>query len=491
MKKRNLVLRTAIATAVLAMAAGAQAGALSGGANFATENFGPTSTAALAIKPVPLVYTFSTPGGIVVNNTGVIYAYLRLNNATFTAAPASAEFALGGGIPNGAGQILAQVVALSTDKTTVKVSLTNQNAANIVFGVGGTLTYTPAAASIAGGNTVLNTAGNTLTAQTSISVTNAAAFEAVNTLPAELDGGLSTAFAFATAKVAITPSLVSSATFAAPETAKIDLTAASPGSRFTVGLGTNVLANLGSVTFTDVAGVNKVDGSTAYTIAGTWASATALSGTVTGVFKTGATGLLSTATNCGAGIAAGSVGALNAGLTTLTFTAATTPTTATPIYVCYSAPATVGAIPTTTPTGSFSIAKGVATDAVSTAAGNLYGLNNNGQTVDVRSYIPVVTVGYTSFVRVINTGAVSASVTGQWLYGDGTTSAAAALTTLQAGGSVTLTSAQVETALGVPNAAIAGNRPRLRLSGPTNGLQAQSFILSNANGNFGDATGAQ
>ena len=31
----------------------------------------------------------------------------------------------------------------------------------------------------------------------------------------------------------------------------------------------------------------------------------------------------------------------------------------------------------------------------------------------------------------------------------------------------------------------------LRLTAPTNGMQAQSFFLTNANGNFSDATGAQ
>jgi hypothetical protein len=236
--------------------------------------------------------------------------------------------------------------------------------------------------------------------------------------------------------------------------------------------------------------VVKADGATAYTIANS-STALTLGGTVTGAFKTGATGLLTTDLACTAAIAAGSAGVLNAGLTTLTFSAGTIPTTATPNYICLTAPATVGAIPLTTPTASFTFTKTVATDAADTAAGTLYGLANNGQTVDVRSYIPAVTSGYTSFVRVINTGAVSAAVTGQWLYQDGTTSTGAALTTLAAGGSVTLTSAQVETALGVPTASIGGNRPRLRLTGPTNGLQAQSFILSNANGNFSDATGAQ
>nr|WP_295782631.1 hypothetical protein [Rhodoferax sp.] len=362
--------------------------------------------------------------------------------------------------------------------------MTNGTGANIVIGVGNTLTATSAALGLTGVNTIMNTVGGGLFATVSIATTNAAAIELVNTLPADLDGGTTAGFNFAAAKQAITPTLTSSAAFVPAETAKIDLSAVSPGSRFTsTGTLTSsaTLANLGSVTFTDVAGIKKTDGATDYTIAGTWATATSLSGTVTGVFKTGATGLLTTNTTCAAAIGAGSVGALNAGLTTLTFTAASIAATNVPTYICYVAPATVGAIPLTAPTASFSIAKATATDAASTAAGALYSLVNNGQTVDVRSYIPAVTPGYTSFVRVINSGAVSAAITGQWLYQDGTTSAAAALTTLPAGGAATLSSAQVETALGAPNAAIGANRPRLRLTGPTNGLQAQSFFLNPGN----------
>jgi len=148
-----------------------------------------------------------------------------------------------------------------------------------------------------------------------------------------------------------------------------------------------------------------------------------------------------------------------------------------------------------TPTIAAAVSRTISGTAVDSAnalaATNLWALAKNGSTVDVRSYIPVAGTGYTSFVRVINTGAVSAAVTGQYLYQDGTTSTAATLTTLAAGGSVTLTSAQVEAALGAPTASIGSNRPRLRLTAPTNGLNAQSFILTNANGNFSDATGAQ
>ena len=89
MKKRNLVLQTAIASAILAMAAGAQAGTLTGAATYATENFGSTATAALAIGAPATVYTFNTPGGIVVNPSGSVYVFFRVTGAAFAAAPAA------------------------------------------------------------------------------------------------------------------------------------------------------------------------------------------------------------------------------------------------------------------------------------------------------------------------------------------------------------------------------------------------------------------
>ena len=75
MKKRNLFLQTAIASTLVVLAAGAQAGVMSGTAAYATENFGPTATAALAIRPPAVTYTFNTPGGIVINGGVIIYAY--------------------------------------------------------------------------------------------------------------------------------------------------------------------------------------------------------------------------------------------------------------------------------------------------------------------------------------------------------------------------------------------------------------------------------
>ena len=132
-----------------------------------------------------------------------------------------------------------------------------------------------------------------------------------------------------------------------------------------------------------------------------------------------------------------------------------------------------------------------ASDSAQTiASANLLALTSNGQQVDVRSYIPASTAGYTTYIRVINTGSVSAALTGSFLNADGTTGSPATLATMAAGSATTFTSSQIEAILGAP---VGGStvRPRLRLSAPTTGMNAQSFILTNANGTFSDVTGAQ
>jgi len=490
MKKSNVILQAAIASALLAMAGGAQAGTLSGTATFATEIAGPTASTALAIRPVPVVYTFNTPGGIVINPGGIIYAYLRVSGSAGTPiiaiAPTNASLGLSAGIAG----IVATVGALSGDSTTLRITLTNTATVNQTIGVGGTLTWTPTVGSISGVNTALATAGGTISVQGSVASSSAGT--AMNTgtaLLADLDNGLSNTLAIATSAEAVTAAVAASSGFAVVETQKIDLTATSPGSRFTAPGGTlsnanaTGLLNLGSVTFTNTAGTQAViDGTTDYVIA-TQGTATTQSGTVTGSFKTGSVAFLASDLACTTGIAAGSNGVLNTALTTFTFTAGTLPTTAVAEYVCLTAPATTGAIPVTTPTASFTFTKTTTTDAADTASGTLYALTQNGSTVDVRSYIPAVTVGYTSFERIINSGGVAATVTGQWLYENGTTSTAATLITpaLAIGGATTLTSTQIEAALGAPTATIGNNRPRLRLTAATNGLQAQWFFLNPSN----------
>ena len=99
-----------------------------------------------------------------------------------------------------------------------------------------------------------------------------------------------------------------------------------------------------------------------------------------------------------------------------------------------------------------------------------------GQSVDVNSYVPAAAVGHTSFIRIINTGSKASTITVADIDDTtGTVSPASLLvSSLPAGGAVTLTSTAIEAALGRSPAASA--RPRLRING-TQTLSVQFFLL--------------
>lgn len=112
-----------------------------------------------------------------------------------------------------------------------------------------------------------------------------------------------------------------------------------------------------------------------------------------------------------------------------------------------------------------------------------------GSSIDVRSYVPAATAGYTSYLRVINVGAAATPISVTLL--DPATGAAGAnatlIASLPASAAMTLTSAQVEAALGVSIAP--GSRPRLRVSSATADLRVQSFLLQ-PGGAFNEISGA-
>lgn len=116
---------------------------------------------------------------------------------------------------------------------------------------------------------------------------------------------------------------------------------------------------------------------------------------------------------------------------------------------------------------------------------------SSGTSVDVRTYIPAADAGagYTSYLRVINSGIVATPVTVALV--DGVTGAVGSTSTLiaslPAGGAITLTSSQVESALGAPIAS--GSRPRIRITGNTV-LEVQSF-LTQPGGAFAEVSGGQ
>ena len=103
--------------------------------------------------------------------------------------------------------------------------------------------------------------------------------------------------------------------------------------------------------------------------------------------------------------------------------------------------------------------------------------SQSGSTVDVPSYVPAASPGYTSFVRLINTSAAASLVTAALIDPDtGLVGSAKTVAPALAGNSsMTLSSAQIEAALGVTIAAV--SRPRIRLTAASATLEVQSFLL--------------
>jgi len=128
--------------------------------------------------------------------------------------------------------------------------------------------------------------------------------------------------------------------------------------------------------------------------------------------------------------------------------------------------------------------------AVTLAKTALYNLQSNGGSATVRSYIPAAETGYESFIRVINTGSLSANVSAAIISDTtGKTGIAGVIATaVPPGGAVTLPSSTIETAIVAAGgtAPAATSRPRLYVSAPTS-ITVQSFFLS-PNGDFNEVS---
>ena len=502
MKKRNVILHTAIASALLTMAGVSSAGTLATTfKTYASEVFG-AGSAATAITPTPITYQFGVP--VAANQVVSIYVQLS-GGAKFVAGKVTNTDLKC--LDAASASITATTGAPSTDGTYAVFSV-NTGASGL--NTNSTCTYIPKGASVDNANVALSASGGVITS-TWTNDTAAVSLAAVPTGGTNFDTAGTHVGNIAQSAAAITATYIASSAFpftpvggaatGAAETKKINVAATPTAALFTVGsngAATNTV-NLGALLFAETAGIQDDGAGADYTLAK--ATATGLSAVITGDFSLAEAAaaskgvFLATDLACTAQIAAPAAGAVtyNTGKTTATISGGTRPTVNVPMYVCMTVkPTNTTAITPTAYSATASLAKTAATELATVVASTpLLATALNGSTVDVRSYIPAATVGYTSFVRVINTGSVTAPVTGVWLYENGTVGTSGTLiASLTAGGSTTLSSAQVEAALGAPTV-IGGNRPRLRVAAATNALQAQSFFLTNANGNFSDVTGAQ
>lgn len=491
MTKRNAVIRTLVASAVLAVIGSAQAGSITTTARIvANEAFGSAiaqpTVAAGAISLPSLAYAFNTPGGIVVNPSGSVKVVFTLAGGTFDA---TGTFAAASNVTLSAG-ISTFTPTVSVSGTTATVTLTNGTAGNLTIGIGGTVTLTSSATAA-----LYRVIG--VTKGTNVTVTGKA-LNGFDDSVLEAVTAASDAVTFADA--------VTAASVASTATTKISLsTTPTPGTALTSG----TLVSFGGVKLTNGSGTQvKLDNAgaadtdivmstaTAYTLGGTFTI-----GKASGSFTQAMTVGMFTDETCLVPIAGAltqtnaPAGTITSATTTvsLVYTGLAAAELAAGVYACGNYGPATGVFNSLTPTIAFTYNKFSTSYTDETvAAFNGYALATNGQVKDVRSYIPAAATGYTSFVRIINTGSIAAAVTGQFVNANGTLGATSGtlVTSLAAGGSVTLTSAQVEAAIG-GTAPAATDRPRLRITAPTSGLDAQSFILTNANSNFSDATGAQ
>lgn len=495
MKKRNVFIQTAIASALLAMSVSALAGSLSvTKRTVANEAFGSAFTAATPVYVPNIAYVFNTPAGIVVNDGGSISIVFTMTGGQWSS---SAALAITNAVSSSMGGVFGVaapvVTTVATANDTLTVVLNNASGGNITIGIGGTLTLT--------------------------SVGGAARYQATGVIPgtpvavsAKVMNGVNVLETAASATVVDTAAAIASTFTASTETKKINLSATPAGSALTAGVAGANKVQLGKVVFSNVTGAQNDLDVVAATLAETPITVGAPAfGTDYTVTVGKASGMFTAKQSIGLYLDAACATPITSGATTLAplataVTAATTSIVATTVsanavdaatdlgslFVCsdYSGVTAGAVINEFTPTIAASYTKAsTAYTGATLAANNGYALTNNGATVYVRNYIPSGVAGYLQTVRLINTGTTAATASVS-LIDDATGVESAAVpvgVSMAPGVAQRLSQAAIEAAVG-PIAATA--RPRLKFTAPTSGMEAQSFF-NNANGAYTNLSGIE
>jgi len=531
-KKRNLIIQAAVAGALAATCVSAMAAPTARGYPLQMAVQAVTgATSPAEITPGQLAYSTDAPIPV-----GTAYVYVSLNGgATFLQA---AGGAITGGSKDIAGTLTSggalTVANAGTDADiTVGAGTVSADQTFIVFPitvatasvpVNTTFTYTPIntaaggalatagavssgalSANISIGTTQTTTAGGS-TAATSTNVDGLATGYLLNFVP----GLTFTSLQSGASNFGATTSAGGMAGLGA-ETTQIDVvTQAGLALTATVNpahVDPATLVNFGGFYFKDAntatSPVYNADGATVFTVANDYATATS-SAVLTGNFAAaqGTGGLVFLATNptCATGLATGSAAVINAAGTTATFSNVTLPAVGTgvPTYVCMQInnPTNTVAIPQTTPSIIVTESPALATTAAfvsGTTGASLYSLKTNGGSAYVRTYVPAAATGFTSYIRVINTGSVAASISAAIVSDTtGATGPAGTISSspVAAGGAITVTSATIEKAIVAAGgtAPAAADRPRLYVSAPTT-IAVQSFLYNSVNGEFTEVSG--
>lgn len=499
MKSHNKFLASAIAVAIGTLASSAFAGNLSTTTKYlATEVFGPTQVATVALTPTAVSYSISSPGGVTLAAGQSMNVYFRLSGThVFAGAPVAGAFNAVGTLTKG-----TPVIGTGAFANTIVMTYTNLGTAAVNLPLGTAIIWTPATA-ITVKSAEMSTAGGT------VQVTGSIDGNVVNTQAATLPSSqdpVAAAVTLAVSTQAITGAVQKSSDFVAAATplvrvegAKINLGATPPGTNFAVSgtATTNTASNIinfGSVTFTDNASVvPTVLAGTPYTLgAAGIVPATGLEVTLTPdtgkAFPVGSTVNLYSDAACTTAVGTPST-AFDAttAATAVKVVSTAAPTNKAPVYVCLTlkgAPITAANAATpVTPTISAVLKKTATTDAANNVAATAaYALGYNGSLVDVTNYVPAGVTGWTQYLRVVNTGgqtaAVSAAVIDEVTGVAGT--AVQVIPSLAAGATKNLTAADLEAAVGAVEAT---KRPRIRFTAPTTGMNVMNMLFT-PNGSF-------
>jgi len=544
-KKRNLILQAAVAglfcaVTLSANATGSASNAIGNSAQIATQAV--TSTSVIGSGSI----TYTVSGSIPLGN---YYVYVQVNNGATFAFPTGGNVlatalvcSTPGSVTIGAGTILpgaTSIVAFPVQVTTALPANSTFTFKPVgVLATDGAITGAVAAASAGALNATmsLGASASYSTSLTAIVSDEAAPATApIATFVSGINAAALTSGSFGSTSTAPSAAFVGGSA----EKALINVLGGATGVSLTGNVNVNgatvgsELLDLGGFYFVDVSTDNTTttapygaDASTTFNLANDYAGGT-IAATVTGpagffnvVGQTlaGTAVFLASNPTCGTSVSVGTVATggasvsfsyasptVNAGSAALFnggVAASAVSSIVGPLYVCMQAPTAtannvqwVAGQPNITATLSGPVANSVA--PISIASTPLYNLQSNGGSAYVREYIPAAVQGYTTYIRVINTGSVSANVNAAIVSDTtgltGTPGVVA--TAVPAGGAVTLSSGQIETAIktaggtaptGVLGAA-SGFRPRLFVSAPTT-ITVQSFI-SDANGNFSEVSG--
>lgn len=457
------VIATLISGAFAGAAGVASAGPISVASvtTYASEAIAAGGSSVSIVAPA-LAYTVTNPVAVGSN----VVVRLSVDSGSLSGCPALTFSGTAGAVVTvGAGAVSG---SLNCDYavTTATAPIPSNATANFAAGM-----------SVSGASS-LATAGGALNATVAVRTSGGSTVESNST-------------AIANSAAAFTYSLTSSSAYTTAETRRIDVAALPPNTAFTAASGNSTVANtvnLGRVRVSDTAGTQFApDGVTPVDLS--TAGVQRLSLTVTGTFAATSATFLSNLQTCGTVTASlgGNTSAVTVASANIIDALSSGAGANRDIFICYQDTGT-GAIPTSqfaVSAASFfaSTVSSAFTVSSSAATGSLYNLTLNGTQIDIRNYVPDNTFGWVSAYRIINTGAVAAAVTGQFINIDGTlgSTAAAITASIPSGGVAVVSAAQIEAALGATTAP-GGVGPRLRLTASTDSLRVQAFACQ-PNGN--------